>query len=48
MLVLLVAYVCAFKRYWYRLRDEVVNVQYLVEDVYDRELAERERDCRQQ
>ena len=38
----------ASKRYRYRLRDEVVNVQYLVEDVYDRELAERERDCRKQ
>ena len=33
----------ASKRYRYRLRDEVVNVQYLVEDVYDHELAERER-----
>ena len=43
MFVLLVAYVCASKRYRYRLRYEVVNVQYLVEDVYDRELAERER-----
>ena len=26
------------KRYRYRLRDEVVNERYLVEEVYDREL----------
>ena len=41
--VMLVAYVFSSKRYQYRLRDEVVNVQYLVEDVYEREIAERER-----
>ena len=34
-----VAYVCVSKRYRYRHRDEVVNVQYLVEDVYEREIA---------
>ena len=41
--VMLVAYVFSSKRYQYRLRDEVVNVHYLVEDVYEREIAERER-----
>ena len=31
-------YCCVAKRYRYRLRDEVVNERYLVEEVYDREL----------
>ena len=35
----LVAYVVVSKRYRYCLRDEVVNEQYLVEEVYERELA---------
>ena len=32
-------YVCVAKRYQYRLRDEVVNEQYLIEEIYDRELT---------
>ena len=38
MLLSLLFYCCVAKRYSYRLRDEVVNEQYLVEEVYDREL----------
>ena len=32
-------YVCVAKCYQYRLRDEVVNERYLVEEIYDRELT---------
>ena len=39
ILISLVAYVIVSRRYRYRLRDEVVNEQYLVEEVYERELA---------
>ena len=35
----LIVYVCFARRYQYRLRDEVVNEQYLVEEIYDRELT---------
>ena len=35
----LVAIVVVSRRYRYHLRDEVVNEQYLVEEVYERELA---------
>ena len=35
----LIVYACVAKRYQYRLRDEVVNEQYLVEEIYDRELT---------
>ena len=38
MLLSLLFYCCVAKRYSYRLRDEVVNEQYLVEEVYEREL----------
>ena len=34
----LIMYLCVSKRYRYRLRDEVVNEQYLVEEIYEREL----------
>ena len=34
----LLLYCCVAKRYRYRLRDEVVNERYLVEEIYDREL----------
>ena len=37
-LSLVLLYCCVAKRYRYRLRDEVVNERYLVEEVYDREL----------
>ena len=37
ILISLVAYVVVSRRYRYRLRDEVVNEQYLVEEVYERE-----------
>ena len=38
MLLSILFYCCVAKRYRYRLRDEVVNERYLVEEVYDREL----------
>ena len=38
MLLSILLYCCVAKRYRYRLRDEVVNERYLVEEVYDREL----------
>ena len=47
ILLSVVLYCCVAKRYRYRLRDEVVNERYLVEEVYDRELRlaeEYERD----
>ena len=34
----LVMYLCVSRRYQYRLRDEVVNEQYLIEEIYEREL----------
>ena len=43
-------YCCVAKRYRYRLRDEVVNERYLVEEVYDRELRlaeEYDRECKE-
>ena len=39
ILILLAVYVCVAKRYRYRQRDEVVNEQYLIEEIYERELA---------
>ena len=48
ILLSVVLYCCVAKRYCYRLRDEVVNERYLVEEVYDRELRlaeEYEREC---
>ena len=39
ILISLIVYVCVAKRYRYRLRDEVVNEQYLIEEIYERELA---------
>ena len=38
ILLSVLLYCCVAKRYRYRLRDEVVNERYLVEEVYDREL----------
>ena len=38
ILISLFLYCCLAKRYRYRLRDEVVNEHYLVEEIYDREL----------
>ena len=38
ILLSVVLYCCVAKRYRYRLRDEIVNERYLVEEVYDREL----------
>ena len=31
-------YLCVSKRYRYRLRDDIVNEQFLVEEIYEREL----------
>ena len=48
ILLSVVLYCCVAKCYRYRLRDEVVNERYLVEEVYDRELRlaeEYEREC---
>ena len=45
----LMLYLCVSKRYHYRNCDEVVNEQYLVEEIYDRELTlaeEHEREER--
>ena len=39
ILISLIVYMFVAKRYRYRLRDEVVNEQYLVEEIYERELA---------
>ena len=38
ILLSVLVYCCVAKRYRYRLRTEVVNEQYLVEEIYDREL----------
>ena len=38
LMLLSILYCCVAKSYRYRLRDEVVNERYLVEEVYDREL----------
>ena len=42
ILLSLLLYCCVAKHYRYRQRDEVVNEQYLVEEVYDRELRQAE------
>ena len=34
---------CASKRYRYRLREEVVNEQFLVEEIYERKLNRAEQ-----
>ena len=39
----LIMYLCVSKRYRYRLRDEVVNEQFLVEEIYERELDRAEQ-----
>ena len=39
MLLSLALYICISKRYQYRLRDEVVNEQFLIEEIFERELA---------
>ena len=41
-LVSLIMYCCVAKRYRYRLRDEIVNEQFLVEEVYERQLLQAE------
>ena len=42
ILVSLIMYCCVAKRYRYRLRDEVVNEQFLVEEIYERQLLQAE------
>ena len=39
ILLLLMLFLCVSKWYHYHLRDEVVNEQFLVEEIYERELA---------
>ena len=46
----LMVYLCVSKRYHYRVRDDVVNERFLVEEIYERELnnaEEYERECRE-
>ena len=38
----LMLYLCVSRRYRYHLRDEVVNEQFLVEEIYERQLAQAE------
>ena len=44
----LMLYLCVSRRYRYRLRDEAVNEQFLVEEIYERELALAEEYEREQ
>ena len=39
----LIMFLCVSKRYRYRQRDEVVNEQFLVEEIYEREIAMAEQ-----
>ena len=43
ILVSLITYCCVSRHYVYRQRDEIVNEQYLVEEIYDRELRQAEQ-----
>ena len=47
ILLSVLVYCCVAKRYRYRLRTEVVNEQYLVEEIYDRELRWAEQHQRE-
>ena len=50
ILLSIVLYYCVAKRYRYRVRDEVVNERYLVEETYDKELRlaeEYEKECKE-
>ena len=38
----LILYLCVSERYHYRQRDEVVNERFLVEQIYERQLAQAE------
>ena len=40
----LMSFLCVSRRFRYRLRDEVVNEQFLVEEIYERELKSRKQD----
>ena len=40
----LMSFLCVSRRYRCRLRDEVVNEQFLVEEIYERELKSRKQD----
>ena len=44
----LMLYLCVSRQYRYRLRDEVVNEQFLVEEIYERQLAQAEEYEREQ
>ena len=46
--LLLMLYMSVSRRYRYRLRDEVVNEQFLVEEIYERQLAQAEEYEREQ
>ena len=43
ILVSVLLYVCVAKRYHYRVRNEVVNEQFLVEEIYERQLLQAEQ-----
>ena len=45
------AFLCVSERYHYRVRDEVVNEQFLVEEIYEREIhlaAEYEKERKEE
>ena len=44
MVALFIFYICVSRHYRYRLRDEVVNERFLVEEIYERELSMLEQD----
>ena len=48
VLVSLVMYVCVSRKYTYRVRDWVVNVQWMVEDVFERRMNQEEAYFREQ
>ena len=48
VMVSLVLYVCVSRTYQYRIRDWVVNVQWIVEDVFKRRIQQEESYLRQQ
>ena len=48
IMVSLVLYVCVSRTYQYRIRDWVVNVQWIVEDVFERRIEQEESYLRQQ
>ena len=48
LLLSLVMYLCVSRGYQYRVRDWVVNVQWMVEDIFERRMDQEESYIRQQ